>query len=56
MLFKKGISLSAPGLSCGMQDLSVVACELLVVACETRDQTQEHWNLEVLAAGPPGKP
>ena len=26
-----------------------MAHELLVVACETRDQTLEHWNLDILA-------
>ena len=55
------IYLAASGLSGSMQDLLIPACELLVAACGIQFPDQElnlgplHWELGILATGPPGK-
>ena len=52
---------AAPGLSCSMWHLLVVACELSVVACGKEFPNQGsnpgplHWEQKVLAIGPPGE-
>ena len=58
--FKYLIYVAVPGLSCGTWDLLVVTRELLVTTVVSsslsRDWTQGplHWDLWVLAPGPPG--
>ena len=57
--------LASPGLSDGMQDLSVMACEFLVVACgiwfpsqglkSSYEATKREWGVWSLSQGPPGK-
>ena len=46
--------LVAPGLSCGMQDLLVVACGIQFPD-QGSNLSSLHWEPKVLATGPPAK-